>query len=50
MDYKNRDLPWCANCLYGIAEENSDNIYCNQIEGYRMEEDFCGLHEWKEVD
>lgn len=47
MDYKNSDLPWCANCIYGVPEENGNNIYCKQIEGWRIEDDFCGLHEWR---
>ena len=47
MDYKNSDLPWCANCIYGVPEENGNIIYCKQIEGWRIEDDFCGLHEWR---
>lgn len=47
MDYKNSDLPWCANCVHGEPEKNEHYVYCKQIEGWRMEDDFCGLHEWK---
>lgn len=49
MDYKNSDLPWCANCKNGETEKDGDNVYCTKIEIYRMEDDFCGLHEWKEL-
>lgn len=47
MDYKNSDLPWCSNCVNGIKKDGE--IYCNQIKTYCLEDDFCGLHEWKEV-
>lgn len=45
MDYKNSDLPWCGNCACG--KKDGGDIYCEQTEGWRLEDDFCGLHQWE---
>lgn len=49
MDYEHSDLPWCANCSHGhIEDEDGERyVFCDEINIYRMEDDFCGCHEWK---
>lgn len=48
MDYKNSDLVWCANCANATPVEDEDGvIYCSALDYCRLEDDFCGLHEWK---
>jgi len=44
-------LPWCSNCKNGENEEENGKVYifCNQIKAYRLEDDFCGLHEWRDI-
>lgn len=52
MDYKNSDLPWCANCIFGKTEEENGerNLHCIRIGIPRLENDFCGLHDWKPTE